>query len=98
MKEKRIWCYIQKPNEHDIQCPECKGVNLEWSEFESHIWCYDCEEDYSNYISVLSGPYAVMAGHLLGIRLDRINLETKQIEVYNIETNKYENYETIRNK
>lgn len=55
-KIKRTWYYIQKPAEHEISCPVCKGGNLEWSEYAKHVWCYDCKIDFTDYISVLSGP------------------------------------------
>ena len=43
---KRKWHYILPPSVYDCKCGKCGGSNLEWSEYEHHIWCYDCEEDY----------------------------------------------------
>lgn len=36
---------IFEPQEHGYRCP--KGhAHLTWSEFQEHIWCYECEKDY----------------------------------------------------
>ncbi len=91
--KKRTWHYIQKPQEHDISCPECGGVNLAWSEFENHIWCYDCQKDLNNYTSALSGPVPVQVALMLGISFDRYNMETKKVEKFNVENGKYESNE-----
>lgn len=87
---KRKYCYVQKPHEHDIECPECKGSNLDWSEWEKHIWCYDCKKDINNYVNALSGPIPIRTAAMIGISLDMINLETMKLRSYNMNTNKYE--------
>ena len=79
-KVKRIWCYIQKPFEWGIVCPNCGGENIDWSEFEGCIWCYDCEKDIDNYDNPLSGPVPVGVARMVGIYLDQINLETGEIK------------------
>lgn len=41
--KKRTWHYIQKPYEYEMTCDKCNGHNIEWSEYEGKIWCYDCK-------------------------------------------------------
>jgi hypothetical protein len=60
----------------------CGGSNIEWSEFESHIWCYDCNKDVlipSAYAGVFGGPIPWEISKLLGLCFSRINLESKRI-------------------
>ena len=47
--KKRTEHFIQKPDYFEICCTICKGTNTQWSEFESHIWCYDCKKDVECY-------------------------------------------------
>lgn len=102
-KIKRVWCYIQKPFQHEICCPICKGINLDWSEWDGYIWCHDCKKDYNNYISALSGPVPVQLVTLLGLSLDKYNLETQEVEHYDLEKNDFikmslEEYKKLNNK
>lgn len=88
--EKRTWHYILPPMAYEITCSKCRGSNLEWSEFRHHIWCYDCEIDFdpkdSEHAGVFSGPIPIQAAYLLGLTFDRFNLETHQVELFNLET------------
>lgn len=81
-KVKRTHCYIQKPISYDIVCPLCGKGNITWSEFETHIWCYSCEQDVYvplNESGIFSGPIPWQMTHMLGINFGRINLETHAI-------------------
>lgn len=86
---KRTWYYVQNPKEHGIECPTCFGTILAWSEYDKHVWCYRCEKDFSNYVSVLDGPFPVAVGSLLGISVDRFLMEEKMIEHYDVEKKEY---------
>lgn len=88
-KIKRTWYYIQKPAEHEISCTKCKGRNLEWSEFAGHVWCYDCQIDFADYISALSGPVPTQIAGMLGICFDRYNMFTDDVEYYDFNKNEY---------
>ena len=35
-----------EPAELGWNCPINKHHKIVWSEFEKHIWCYDCQKDY----------------------------------------------------
>ena len=82
-KVKRTHCYVQNPKEYEIECPICGGHNIEWSEFEGHIWCYKCKKDI--YIDlyhsgIFSGPIPMgTATYIFGLCFDRFNIETKEI-------------------
>lgn len=89
--KKRKWCYVLPPYVYDITCDKCNGTNIEWSEYESKIWCYDCKIDTKGTGGVFVGPIPIYTSYLLGISFDRINLETKQIERLNLDTLEKEN-------
>lgn len=87
--EKRTWHYVQKPQDQDIRCTKCGGSNLDWSEFARHVWCYDCEIDFTDYVWALSGPIPIQAAYMLGFIIDIYDLETKMISEYNPNTGEY---------
>jgi len=76
----------------DMRCDKCwggdiseKGTNIEWSEYAHLIWCYDCEIDTGGFPGIFDGPVPIQTCYLLGLSFDRYNLETNQIERYNLE-------------
>jgi len=89
---KRIDCYVCSPVSMDLVCPKCKGVNIAWSEWEKHIWCYDCNLDVE-YKSSGFGPVPMEMASMLGLDLRRYNIESGDI-VPN-EINKY--YKPLNN-
>ncbi len=80
--KKREWMYVQKPQEYSIACDICGGNNLEWSEFDKLIWCYDCEKDTPGTGGIFDGPIPVQTCQMMGICFDKINIETKEIEKF----------------
>lgn len=77
---RRKWCYAQKPVMYDVWCDKCEGTNTTWSEFEGMIWCYDCEIDTPGTPGIFDGPIPIKIAECLGVRFDRINLETNNLE------------------
>ena len=78
----RTHCYCQQPYIYDIECPLCGKRNITWSEFEYHIWCYDCEKDIwipRRYAGIFGGPIPIEVSKMMGISFDRINLKTQEI-------------------
>ena len=71
---KREWCYYQKPAVYEISCDLCGGDNTTWSEYQGHIWCFDCVRDTRGTGGVFGGPIPLGACELMGIRFDRIRL------------------------
>ena len=78
---KRKWCYAQKPVVYDVWCDKCGGTNTTWSEYEHMIWCYDCQPDTKGTPGIFDGPIPIQVAECLGVRFDRINLETDLLEI-----------------
>jgi len=96
--EKRKWVYILPPTSYDMRCDKCwsgklddrTGTNIAWSEYEHKIWCYDCKIDTEGFKGIFDGPIPIQTSYLLGITFDRFNLETEQVEKFNLKTNKWD--------
>jgi hypothetical protein len=90
----RTWHYILPPQAFDCTCEKCGGRNLEWSEFESHIWCCDCEIDFDpgegEHAGIFSGPIPLQITALFGTSFDRYLIQEKKIQRFNIETHEWE--------
>lgn len=83
-KLKRTHVYASHPNQFDIMCPRGKRHKIDYSEFESHIWCYKCEKDYflpfgSVYTGIFNGPIPIQTAKLMGCDFRRINIDTHEI-------------------
>jgi|ERR1700722_513738 len=85
--EKRRWCYVQIPQVYEVAPCACGNADTVWSEFRGYIWCPKCEIDFiPEHNGVFDGPIPVATAGLLGMSFDRLNLETDQIEPFEIET------------
>lgn len=73
---KRKTCYIMEPYNYDIRCDLCDGINITWSEYEHHIWCFDCKKDTKGTQGIFGGPISVNISNVLGINFDKVELET----------------------
>lgn len=82
--EKRKQMYVLKPYVYEITCDKCNGHNIEWSEYDGMIWCYDCQIDTKGNGGIFSGPIPVEATKLLlGHHcFDMIDLETNKYLVF----------------
>ena len=75
------------PMAYDMRCDKCwdgdlsskAGRNIDWSEYEHCIWCYDCKIDTSGFGGLFDGPIAMGLTKMLGIVFWRIYLESKRI-------------------
>jgi len=77
---KRTWIYVQKPYEYEIACDKCGGSNIEWSEFEHKIWCYDCKIDTDGNGGLFDGPVSITVCRLLGVSFARYYLKEKIVK------------------
>jgi len=84
--EKRKWCYVMAPWAYEIAPCACGNTDTQWSEFKGRLWCAKCEIDFiPAHNGIFDGPIPVATSHLLGIRFDRINLETNEVEPFELE-------------
>ena len=83
--QKRRFMYVQKPQEYEIHCDKCGGLNLNWSEWEGLIWCYDCQIDTPGDKGIFSGPIPMTLATYLGICFDRYDLETQKVLKFDTE-------------
>jgi hypothetical protein len=77
---RRTWHYVCKPAVYEIACDKCHGTNIEWSEFEHMIWCYDCKIDTPGTGGIFDSPIPMGVTELLGMSLDRYNIKKDRIE------------------
>ena len=84
--KKRTWIYTQRPAVYEIAGCPCGNQDPDWSEFEKHLWCAICKKDFiPTSIGIFDGPVPINACAAMGIRFDRFNLETQQIEPFDLE-------------
>ena len=77
--KKRKWCYCQQPTNYDIACDLCRGRNITWSEYEHHIWCYDCKKDTPGFSGIFDGPIPLEVVKMLGVSFDRIEIPSGKL-------------------
>ena len=70
--EKRKWCYLQSPSAYGVKCDFCGGNNIDWSEWEKMIWCYDCKIDTRGTTGIFDGTIPINITKMAGIDLGRI--------------------------
>lgn len=75
----RKWVYVQKPQQYEIVCDKCGGNNIEWSEYERMIWCYDCKVDTEGRGGLFSGPISTLMVEMVGMSLARLYFKDKII-------------------
>lgn len=80
---KRTWCYVQQPKVYCLSPCKCGNEDVQWSEWQKHLWCEKCQIDFiPECDGIFDGPIPVGAATLMGICFDRINLETNEIEKF----------------
>ena len=87
--KKRKWIYIQHPTVYEIFCDICNGTNIDWSEYEHMIWCYDCQKDTRGTGGIFNGRIGIHVCELLGMHFHRYHIEKNEIQKFNPETNQY---------
>jgi hypothetical protein len=81
--EKRTWVYTQRPREYGIAFHACGHTDPEWSEYNGHLWCPQCNVDFiPEHSGVFDGPVPINCSHLLGLCFDRFNLVTHMLEPF----------------
>jgi hypothetical protein len=74
---KRTHVYILQPTAYEISgCPVSPTHEVTWSEYEDHLWCFDCEVDFiPEHWGIFDGPIPVGAATMMGLSFDRISLD-----------------------
>ncbi len=85
---KRKWHYVMKPYQYEMKCDICDGQNIEWSEYEGKIWCYDCQIDTDGFSGVFGGAIGWGVAQLIGISFDRWNMVKNRVEYARISSGK----------
>lgn len=84
--ERRTWCYAQRPSSFEISPCSCGNHDTQWSEFVGHLWCDKCEKDFiPEHNGVFDGPIPVQTAALMGVRFDRVNLQTHKLERFDLQ-------------
>jgi hypothetical protein len=86
--KKREWIYIQEPAKYEMFCDKCGGVNITWSEFEGHIWCYDCKIDTIGIGGIFDGPIPLELSKMFGVSFDRYYFKDKSLRKMEVKGNK----------
>jgi hypothetical protein len=88
--EKRKWHYLQPPAAFEVAPCSCGNHETQWSEFAKHIWCAKCEKDFIPvHAGIFDGPIGVKVAAMMGVRFDRLNIETNRVERFDLDTLKY---------
>lgn len=83
--EKRTWHYVQSPSVYEIAPCACGNSDTQWSEFKGRLWCAKCEIDFvPEHNGIFDGPIPVATCAMLGISFDAFNLETNEIEPFEL--------------
>jgi hypothetical protein len=82
---RRRWVYTQPPATYEIAPCACGNQETEWSEYEGRLWCPICKIDFvPGHNGLFDGPIPVNGCRLMGIYFDRLNLETLQVERFEV--------------
>jgi len=87
--KKRTWHYVQNPATYEVFCDRCNGSNVEWSEYEHMIWCYDCKIDTKGTEGVFGGPIPIECAKILGMIFDRWDMKKKRVLTWDREKQDY---------
>lgn len=71
----RVWVYRQRPAHYGVAGCACGNDDPDWSEFEGHLWCAECQIDFiPKHSGVFDGPILVGCAEILGYDFSRILL------------------------
>ena len=70
--EKRTTILPMHPKAYGILCDKCRGNNIDWSEYQDHIWCYDCLIDTKGTKNLYSGPIPIKVAAILGLYFEEV--------------------------
>ncbi len=85
--KRRTWVYRQPPKVYEMAACDCGNQDTQWSEFEDYLWCEQCRKDFiPAHNGIFDGPIPVHLAEMMGIRFDRVMIETGEVERFSTET------------
>lgn len=79
---KRKWVYLEPPTKFEITTCSCGSDDIVWSEYENHIWCNSCSNEYiPDSWGILDSPIPIEAAKLMGMNFSKLDLETNTIYI-----------------
>ena len=92
--KRRTWVYCQSPKVYEIAPCDCGNEDTQWSEFEDHLWCEKCQKDFiPAHNGIFDGPIPMRVAEMMGIRFDRIMIESAKIERFNAASGQWDKEE-----
>ena len=80
----RRYVPLQLPAAFRIGPCSCGTYALHWSDLDGHVWCGDCQKDFvPTDMGLLTEPIDHKRLAAANLTLDREDIETKQIEIFN---------------
>lgn len=88
---RRTWVYCMSPKAFEVAPCSCGNEDAQWSEYENHLWREPCQKDFiPDHNGILDGPIPVNLAEMMGIRFDRVIIETGKVERFNLCALKWE--------
>jgi len=82
--KRRAWAYCMPPKAFEVAECSCGNQDTQWSEFEDRLWCDRCQKDFiPEHYGILGGPLPIHLAEMMGIRFDRVIIETGEVERFN---------------
>lgn len=95
--KRRTWCYAMPPSAFDVAPHDCGKLARQWSEFEGHAWCEDCQADFiPAHNGIFDGPIPVRTAAMMGVRFDRVLLPSLKLDRFDLDRQQYESEMTER--
>lgn len=83
---RRTWVYCMPPKAYEMAGCSCGNQDTQWSEFENHLWCETCQKDFvPEHNGIFDGPIPAHLAEMIGIRFDRVTIETGEVERFSTE-------------
>ena len=80
--KKRAWVYLQEPSKYGVSGCSCGNDDVQWSEYEKHVWCPKCKLDFIPKSSgVFDGPVMLHTARMLGLDFSRYNIKAEKFEM-----------------
>lgn len=84
--KKRDWHYLMSPKDFCFEACKCGNLDLQWSEFEEHVWCDKCNIDFiSDCPGILDGIVMIETCKMMGFNFDSYDMTTNKVVLFDSE-------------